>query len=148
MTPETRLTEADTEALQRALEAVRMESKEDAARLDSLAERQGWFEAASTAAYRCQVRNLHLRPWHCPPMDCGDVVFKNGGYGNTAKEVRLRLRMKALGLSVFEPFPAEALEQVAGRRAQRGAPTAPGKASSPASTGRAATVSIKSTPVA
>jgi hypothetical protein len=120
MTTAIALTEGDIEALQRALETVRAESVEDAARLDSLAERKGWFESASVAAYRCQVRSLKLRPWHCPPMDCGDVVFKNGGYGNTAKEVRLRLKMKALGLSVYEPFPAEAIEKAENaRRAAR-----------------------------
>ena len=125
MTAETELTAADIEALERALAAVRAESVEDAARLDSLAERKGWFEAASTAAYRCQLRSLQLKPWHCPPMDCGDVPFKNGGYGNTEREVRPRLRMKALGLSVYEPFPAEAIAKAeearrgARRRAQR-----------------------------
>jgi hypothetical protein len=44
-------------------------------------------------------------------MDCGDIVFKNGGYGNTGKEVRLRLRMKALNISVYEPNPVEAIEK-------------------------------------
>src|SRR6516225_3801643 len=111
MKPETELTGSDIEALQRALAVVRAESVEDAARLDSLAERKGWFEAASTAAYRCQVRSLRLKPWHCPPMDCGDTVFKNGGYGNTEKEVRLKLRMKALGISIYEPDPVEAIEK-------------------------------------
>ena len=120
MTAETELTAIDIEALQRALEAVRAESLEDAVRLDSLAERKGWFESASVAAYRCQVRSLKLRPWHCPPMDCGDVVFKNGGYGNTAKEVRLRLKMKALGISIYEPDPIGAITKAEDdRRAAR-----------------------------
>jgi len=120
MTTAIALTEGDTEALQRALEIVRAESVEDAARLDSLAERKGWFEAASVAAYRCQVRSLKLRPWHCPPMDCGDTIFKNGGYGNTAKEVRLRLKMKALGISIYEPDPIGAITKAEdARRAAR-----------------------------
>jgi len=127
MTTQTELTASDIEALQRALETVRAESVEDAARLDSLAERKGWFESASVAVYRCQVRSLRLRPWHCPPMDCGDVVFKNGGYGNTEKEVRLRLRMKALGISVFEPFPAEAIERAEEARRSSRSTTAPAK---------------------
>ena len=129
MKPETELTGSDIEALQRALAVVRAESVEDAARLDSLAERKGWFEAASTAAYRCQVRSLRLKPWHCPPMDCGDTIFKNGGYGNTAKEVRLRLKMKALGISIYEPDPIEAIEKAErdrrGRRNGRGRPLPP-----------------------
>jgi hypothetical protein len=120
MTTEAELTATDTEALQRALEIVRAESVEDAARFDSLTERQGWFEAASTATYRCQIRNLHLRPWHCPPCDCGDFIFKHGGYGNTGKEVRLRLRMKKLGISIYEPNPVEAIEKAEdARRATR-----------------------------
>jgi hypothetical protein len=123
MTTVTELSAIDIEALQRALEAVRAESTEDAARLDSLAEQEGWFEAASSAAYHCQLKSLQLKPWFCPPMDCGDVAFKNGGYGNTEKEVRLRLRMKALGLSVFEPFPAEAIAKA--KEARRGAHSPP-----------------------
>jgi hypothetical protein len=118
------LTKTDIEALQRALQTVRAESAEDAARLDSLAERKGWFEAASAAAYRCQLRSLRLKPWHCPPMDTRDVVSKNGGYGSTGKEVKLRLRMVALGISVYEPFPAEAIEKAEGARRSRARATA------------------------
>jgi hypothetical protein len=124
MTTAMELTKADTEALQRALQTVRSESVDDAARLDSLAEQKGWFEAASIAAYRCQLRSLRLKPWHCPPIDCGDIAYKNGGYGNTKKEVQLRLRMKALGLSVYEPFPAKAIEKAEeARRSRASAPT-------------------------
>jgi hypothetical protein len=129
MTAETELTESDTEALQRALQTVRAESLEDATRLDSLAEQKGWFEAAATAAYRCQVRSLRLKPWHCPPCDCGDIIFKHGGYGNTEKEVRLRLRMKALGISVYEPDPIGAIEKAdeARRAARTNTPVASAK---------------------
>ena len=107
MTAETELTAIDIEALQRALEAVRAESLEDAVRLDSLAEQKGWVEAATTAAYRCQVRSLRLKPWHCPPCDFGDAVLNNAGYGNTEKEVfrpkRKRPQIPVRGRQVFEP---------------------------------------------
>ena len=120
MTTAIALTESDIEALQRALDIVRAESMEDAARLVSLEERKGWFEAASTAVYRCQLRSLRLKPWHAPPMSCGDTVFENGGYGNTAKEVRLRLKMKALGISIYEPDPIGAIAKAEDdRRAAR-----------------------------
>jgi hypothetical protein len=53
-------------------------------------------------------------------MDSGDTVFKNGGYGNTAKEVRLRLKIKALGISVYEPDPIGAITKAEdARRAAR-----------------------------
>jgi hypothetical protein len=146
MTTAMELTKGDIEALQRALKAVRAESAEHAVRLDSLAEQKGWFKAASDAVYRCQLKSLQLKPWFCPPMDCGDTAYKNGGYGNTAKEVRLRLKMKALGISVYEPFPAEAIakakearrgaHRAAGRKkgaptASMGAPTTPAKPAKP-----------------
>jgi len=122
---QTKLTAADIDALERALVAVCRRSPEDAARFEELLRHKPWREVCESAAYSCQVDSLQLKPWHCPPMDCGDVPFKNGGYGNTEKEVRPRLRMKALGLSIYEPFPAEAIAKAeearrgARRRAQR-----------------------------
>src|SRR6516164_964362 len=124
-TKPTEVTATDSDALGRALVAVCRRSPEDAARFEKLLRHKPWREGGGSAAYSCQVPRLQLRPWHCPPMDCGDVAFANGGYGNTEKEVRPRLRMKALGLSIYEPFPAEAIAKAeearrgARRRAQR-----------------------------
>jgi hypothetical protein len=115
-TKPTELTATDIDALERALVAVCRRSPEDAARFEKLLRHKPWREVCESAAYSCQVTSLQLRPWHCPPMDCGDVAFANGGYGNTEKEVRPRLRMKALGLSVYEPFPAEALKEAERKR--------------------------------
>jgi|SRR6516225_2377714 hypothetical protein len=113
---QTELTAEDTDALERTLVAVCRRSAEDAARYEEMLRRKPWREVCESAAYSMQVSSLHLRPWECPPMDCGDVAFKNGGYGNTPKEVQPRLRMKALGLSVYEPFPAEALKEAERKR--------------------------------
>jgi hypothetical protein len=110
------LTATDIDALERALVAVCRRSPEDAARYEAMLRDKTWHEVTLSAAYSMQVRSLRLRPWECPPMDCSNIAFKNGGYGHTAKEVRPRLRMKALGLSVFEPFPAEAIKEAERKR--------------------------------
>jgi hypothetical protein len=134
MTTALQLTATDIDALDRALVAVCRRSPEDAARYEAMLRDKTWHEVALSAAYSMQVRSLRLRPWECPPMDCSDIAFKNGGYGHTAKEVRPRLRMKALGLSVYEPSPAEAIKEAdrkrrSARRSSR--PTARSSATEP-----------------
>jgi hypothetical protein len=119
MTTEAELTATDTDALERALVAVCRRSPEDAARYEEMLRHKPWREVCESAAYSMQVSSLHLRPWECPPCDCGDIVYAMG-YGHTAKEVRVRLKLKALGLSVYEPAPAEAIEKAEhGRQARR-----------------------------
>jgi hypothetical protein len=111
MTMET-LSEIDREALTRALELARSESERERARLDSIEQEKGWHEAATRAVYGLQCRSLGLKPWQAPPMEARDAVNPAGGYGRTRKEVMLRRRLLAAGLSKFEPDPLGALERV------------------------------------
>jgi hypothetical protein len=116
MTTET-LSEIDREALDRALRLARAESPQERARLDSIEQDKGWHEAAVRAVYHLQIRSLELKPWQAPPMEARDVVNASGGYGRTRKEVTLRRRLVAAGLSVYEPHPLGALEAVEAKRA-------------------------------
>jgi hypothetical protein len=113
----TALNEIDRDALERALEMARTESESERARFDAKLSAEGWYEAARAAVYACQCRTLELKPWQAPPSDAGDVASDPPRYGHRPEEVALRRRMLALGSSVYEPSPLEALERA--ERARR-----------------------------
>jgi hypothetical protein len=124
--PMTEWTETDIEALTRAFRLACEEGPEERTRFEMLLDTRGQEEAYETAAYHCQCQSLQLKPWQAPPMHSGDVA-DDATYGNKKSEVRLRRRMLALGISVFEPDPAGAIAKVerarrAARRAERSAP--------------------------
>ena len=127
MTMEPGLSRVDRDALRRSLEIARAESKVEREHLASIEAREGWLEAAERASYHLQVKNLKLKPWHCPPCACfSDEVGL--GYGRSRAEVLLRRRMLGAGLSLYEPDPVAALERVEAveraenaRRAERSA---------------------------
>jgi hypothetical protein len=70
---------------------------------------QPWIDVATTAAYRCQSRALHLKPWQIPPLYCYE--------GDKDGEALLR-RMLDAGLSRYEPDPLRALDKNAKRFAR------------------------------
>ena|SRR6516164_9267204 len=127
MTMEPGLSRVDRDALRRSLEIARAESKVEREHLASIEAREGWVSAAESASYHLQVKNLKLKPWHCPPCACfSDEVGL--GYGRSRAEVLLRRRMLGAGLSLYEPDPVAALERVEAveraenaRRAERSA---------------------------
>jgi hypothetical protein len=106
------LSRVDRDALRRALVIARAESTTYCEHLAGIEEREGWVSAAQSASYHCQVRSLRLKPWQAPPCHGGPDEI-GVGYGNTTGEVRLRLRLRAAGLSLYEPDPAGALEKIA-----------------------------------
>jgi hypothetical protein len=58
----------------------------------------------------CQIKNLRLRPWECPPCDSSDGAPADC-YGRRPAELELRQRMKRAGVSVFHPDPMAALTE-------------------------------------
>jgi hypothetical protein len=65
---------------------------------------------------------LALKCFECPPSSCRNSidVIDNTLYGSRGKEVKLRRRLLALGLSLFEPDPQRAIERAeAARRSTR-----------------------------
>jgi hypothetical protein len=114
MTTETR-TAADIEALKRAFELGCRESTEYREHLEHIARQSGWDAAAESAAYHFQIKGL--KPWECPPSSCthADVVNEHL-YGHKRKEIALRKRLLQAGLSLFEPFPTEALKEADRKR--------------------------------
>jgi hypothetical protein len=117
---EPNLSQADREALERALVMACRESPEEAAHIEDLLASQGWYEAATSASYRLQVKNLRLKPWQAPPQ-CVRTDTIGRGYGCSAAEVKLKRRMVSLGISVYEPDPRGAIErEESARRNGRG----------------------------
>jgi hypothetical protein len=117
---EPNLSQADQDALERALVAVCRRSPEDAARFEEMLRRKPWREVCESAAYSMQVRNLRLKPWQAPPMSVRTDEIGHG-YGRSASEVKLRRHMLRLGISIFEPDPRGAIErEESARRNGRG----------------------------
>jgi hypothetical protein len=115
MTTAIALTEGDIEALKRAFDLGCKESAEYRAHLESIARQSGWDTAAEHASYHFQSKGL--QPWECPPSSCAHIdVVNEHVYGAKRKEIALRRRLLRAGLSLFEPFPAEALKEAERRR--------------------------------
>jgi hypothetical protein len=59
--------------------------------------------------------SLRLKPWQAPPVHTGDGVGDGNTYGSRPREVELRRRMIALGISVYEPDPIAAIAAASSR---------------------------------
>lgn len=66
-----------------------------------------WYERASWACYVLQYNNLNLRPWQSVPAD----VDLDGTDEREADARELLRRMLDMGLSRFDPNPAQALRR-------------------------------------
>jgi hypothetical protein len=95
----------DRDALERAMVLARREP-DRAEQLDALlAQGDSWGSVARFAAYLCQCRTMHLKPWESPPM-----------HADSPTAAQLADRLVAAGLSVYEPDPLRALEPVCSTR--------------------------------
>jgi hypothetical protein len=65
-----------------------------------------WFEVARFAAGHCQCRALDLKPWELPPVWCGLSIGNGDPHGEA-----LWARMKALGISRYDPDPVRSCER-------------------------------------
>jgi hypothetical protein len=118
MAAKPKLSQADREALQRAIDMARAQSEEERAHIDRVLAARGWQEAGETAAYHLQDAQLRLAPWQMPPCWIhGDAraalatpLPDERGY---RKAAQLVLELTARGLSRFEPDILGALARVA-----------------------------------
>jgi hypothetical protein len=71
------------------------------------------------ALFCCSVAQseaLDLRPWECPPSESDPDPSDNASYAEQRRRARqVADRLRAAGLSIFEPHPLEALERAAAR---------------------------------
>jgi hypothetical protein len=96
--------EADRDAMKRALEAMRASDPPRREQIEDKLQREGYVEACWFAAYSQQIDNLHLPPWKSPPCDS----FDGDEFDPEIAEIVKRL--KRYGLSLFEPDPIAAIE--------------------------------------
>ena len=64
----------DQDALRRALEMAKAQSPGRREQIDAKLADEPWENVAAFAASCCQSRNLHLKPWECPPCDAGPTA--------------------------------------------------------------------------
>jgi hypothetical protein len=76
-------------------------------------EAQPFAEVGAWAAGVCQVQNLKLRAWECPPCDTANVENPRDVYGSRPSEVALLRRMLTNRISRFHPDPLAAIERAA-----------------------------------
>jgi hypothetical protein len=126
-----KLTRADQEALQRALDMARAQSDQERAHIDRELAEDGWQHAAETAAYHCQDRALRLKPWQTPPCwlrtDAAvqvALLTPPPDHRGRRMAAGLVLELLAAGLSRFEPDPLHALAKADKAASKRGQPDA------------------------
>jgi hypothetical protein len=88
------MTPIDREALERAVQLC-------ARQIDAKLRDEPWEDVARFCAFSAQIESLHLQPWE------STVV-----YADSPEAHALLRRLKAAGLSKFEPDPLRALQRV------------------------------------
>ncbi|MET4034936.1 MULTISPECIES: hypothetical protein [unclassified Bradyrhizobium] len=97
---ETNLTDLDREALTRAIAVARRESPTRRKQIDDRLAREPWEVAARYAAFCAQITSMNLEPWESTLV-----------YPDTPEAHALVRRLKAAGVSQYEPNPLEALAE-------------------------------------
>jgi hypothetical protein len=118
------LSDADCEALERAIAMCRAESEQERAHIDRVLAAEGWQQAGETAAYHQQDRRLKLKPWEMSPCQFrGDIDSYLAAtsipasspewhdYRGARQAALLIKRLLAAGLSKYEPDPETALKR-------------------------------------
>jgi hypothetical protein len=110
----TELTEADRDALERAME-ITMREPDRAGQLTSMLEDQPWESVAQFAAYHCQTKFMRLKPWEAAP--CHALIDEGNGRITRDRQAGAVMdRLLDAGLSQWEPNPVEALAQAKPKR--------------------------------
>ena len=127
------LNAVDLEALERAIQLARQESRGRRDQIDGMLKERDWQEVAEFCAYCCQDNALKLKPWEVPPVWIDDVDqhVPLPDLGRRRRAASLLKRLLVAGLSKFEPTPLAALEHAGGAKettrdnAERGKPEDP-----------------------
>jgi hypothetical protein len=109
---------SDMEAWTLAIEMARAADPRRREQLDSmLAKGRPFAEVGKLAAYGCQFRSLHARPWAtvpCSLLEDVDVVLARGDDGDPHGDyvaAVLLAKMRAAGISRWHPDPERALRE-------------------------------------
>ncbi|MET4313549.1 hypothetical protein [Bradyrhizobium sp. RT4b] len=96
------LTEIDLDALRRSIEIDRRRNRARRRQVDArLAAGEDWGRVARSCSFNCQIDAMALQPWE-----------STLAYADTPEAHALVRRLKAAGLSRYEPDPLGALEKV------------------------------------
>jgi hypothetical protein len=105
----------EQDALTRALEMERAKGGVAQPRIERMLETESWWDAATFAAYSCQIDSLHVQPWQPVPCQIGDadavIAAGNDGTMGHYAAAKLLQRLLRAGLSEYEPDPIAALER-------------------------------------
>lgn len=99
------INENDRAALTLALARCRAEDVNRGAQVDAKLEDESSQDVAEFAAYCCQIRALHLKPWQEPPC----VADEDGPAERDKAAQKLLREMLALGVSRYDPDPVAAI---------------------------------------
>lgn len=99
------ITDTDRDAMTRAIAAARRESATRRKQIDAKLRKEPWEVVGRFAAFSAQIESLHLQPWESTLV-----------YADTPEAHALLRRLKAAGLSKYEPDPLAAIAE-AERRA-------------------------------
>jgi hypothetical protein len=112
----TRIEERDRDALEMALDLCRrIGGPHRSEQLDAMLRERSWITVAEFAAYLCQGKSLHLKPWQETPCHVDEKAPRPGE--ETAVRI-LRALLRA-GISRWHPDPLEAMERAADAVATR-----------------------------
>jgi hypothetical protein len=100
----------DRDALSRCIEIFCRDPRR-AKRFEERVADEGWERAAISACYSCQMNSMALPPWSCPPCWADGAAMKGSAFEvEQVKARHLADRMRANGLSIYEPDPIRALQ--------------------------------------
>jgi hypothetical protein len=97
----------DRKAMQSAIKELSRSEPTWAATLTNMLQSQPFEQVGAFAAGVCQVKNLQLKAWECPP--CDSFETQSDCYGARPAEIRLLQRMLRAGVSRYHPNPMQAL---------------------------------------
>jgi len=106
------MTRKDLAALRRCIEV----AERDPMRREQVRHMRPRLTKALFCCSVAQSESLDLKPWECPPCESDADPSDNDSYAEQKRRARqLADRLRAAGLSVFEPDPIRALEDAAAR---------------------------------
>jgi hypothetical protein len=116
------LTDVDRDAMTRAIETTRNESRARRRQVDSMLASRPFERVGRFASFSCQMDALHLDPFEVPPCWINNIdvaLITPNDARHIPGSARLLQKMLALGLSRFEPNPLQAIQQAEQRQAAK-----------------------------
>ena len=106
------MTRKDLAALRRCIDV----AERDPLRREQVRDMRPRLERALFCCSVAQSESINLKPWECPPCESEPDLSDNTSYAEQKQRARqLADRLRAAGLSIYEPDPIAAFEETAAR---------------------------------